>query len=109
MRHRPREAALRKVLPWLAAERPDLFNAYQQTQDERVEKAVLAAKYLASFIGHESRKGVFVGLYSVGKTTPLTEAQFLAVPAYKELRRIGQLAIAVPKAKRAGRRTSTLA
>ena len=46
MRHRPREAPLRKVLPWLAAERPDLFNAYQQTQRETVEKTVLTAKYV---------------------------------------------------------------
>jgi hypothetical protein len=45
MRHRPSEPELRKVLPWLAAERPDLFNAYQQTQrSETVEKAVLTAK-----------------------------------------------------------------
>jgi len=46
MRRRPREAPLRKVLPWLAAERPDLFNAYQQTQRETVEKTVLTAKYV---------------------------------------------------------------
>ena len=40
MRHRPFEAELQKVLPWLAAERPDVFNAYQQTQGERVENAM---------------------------------------------------------------------
>jgi hypothetical protein len=39
MRHRPHEPQLRKVLPWLAAEKPDVFNAYQQTQGEKVEKA----------------------------------------------------------------------
>jgi hypothetical protein len=90
MRHRPSEPELRKVLPWLAAERPDLFNAYQQTQrSETVEKAVLTAKYVASFIGYESGKGVFVGLYSVGKTRPLTGAQFWEEPAYKELKVFG--------------------
>lgn len=31
-RHRPMEPELNKVLPWLAAEKPDVFNAYQQTQ-----------------------------------------------------------------------------
>ena len=40
-------------------------------------------------IGYEPGKGVFVGLYSVGKTTPLTEAQFWEVPAYKELKVFG--------------------
>jgi hypothetical protein len=32
LRHRPLEPELNKVLPWLAAERLDVFNAYQQTQ-----------------------------------------------------------------------------
>jgi hypothetical protein len=31
LRHRPNEPELRKVLPWLAAEKPATFNAYQQT------------------------------------------------------------------------------
>jgi hypothetical protein len=39
LRQRPVEPQLRKVLPWLAAERPEVFNAYQQTSgsvaDER--------------------------------------------------------------------------
>ena len=50
MRHRPSERELNKVLPWLAAERPDVFNAYQQTRTERVEKAMGTAAFVASFI-----------------------------------------------------------
>ena len=38
MRHRPHEQALRKVLPWLAAEKLDLFGAYQQTQNENANQ-----------------------------------------------------------------------
>jgi hypothetical protein len=53
LRHRPSEPKFNKVFPWLAADRPDWFNAYQQTQGERVEKAMMGAAYLASFIGHE--------------------------------------------------------
>ena len=41
-RHRPHEPGLRKVLPWLAAEWPDLFNAFQQTQGEQLETAMKA-------------------------------------------------------------------
>lgn len=37
LRHRPHEPELYKVLPWLAAEKPDVFNAYQQTQGERLQ------------------------------------------------------------------------
>jgi hypothetical protein len=56
LRHRPNEPELNKILPWLAAEKPDVFNAYQQTQGERVERAMQAMKdigYVASFLGRE--------------------------------------------------------
>jgi len=89
MRHRPYEPELRRVLPWLAAERPDVFNAYQQTQGSKVEKALFAAKHVASFIGHEPGKALFVGLYSVGKSKPLTRKQFWNVPAYIEMKAFG--------------------
>ena len=35
MRHRPYEPELRKVLPWLATEKPEVFKAYQQTSEDR--------------------------------------------------------------------------
>lgn len=38
MRHRPHEPELNKVIPWLAAEKPHVYNAYQQTQGEKLEK-----------------------------------------------------------------------
>jgi len=59
LRHtpRPEDGRLRKVLSWLAAGYPDVFNAYQSTQDVKVEAEMLRAKYVASFIGLEKRKG----------------------------------------------------
>jgi hypothetical protein len=89
MRHRPYEPELRKVLPWLAAEKPDVFNAYQQTQSEKVERVMLEAKFIASFIGHEPGKALFVGLYSIGKTRPLTYNQYWEVPGYIEMKVFG--------------------
>jgi hypothetical protein len=88
-RHRPFEPELNKVLPWLAAEKPDVFNAYQQTQGEKLEKVLSSmsgAGYVASFIGLEAGKAQFVGLYRIGKSKPLTEKQFWKVPAYVELK-----------------------
>lgn len=35
LRHRPWEREFNKVFPFIAAEKPDWFNAYQQTQGER--------------------------------------------------------------------------
>lgn len=89
LRHRPTEPELRKVLPWLAAERPDVYNAYQQTQSEKLENVMLGTKYVASFIGHEAGKALFVGLYSIGKSEPMTYDQYWEVPAHIELRKFG--------------------
>lgn len=95
LRHTPVERELRKVLPWLAAEHPDIFNAYQQTQTEEVEAKILRAKYVASFIGLEKRTGsteqaaVFVGLYKVGDHRPLTHEQYWQVQANHKLKEFG--------------------
>ncbi len=91
-RHRPHEPELNKVLPWLAAEKPDVFNAYQQTQGEKLEKVMSTMKgagYVASFIGHEPGKALFVGLYSIGESKPLTREEFWKIPAYIELKTFG--------------------
>jgi len=89
LRHRPSEPQLRKVLPWLAAEKPALFNAYQQTQGEKVEKSMLRATHVASFIGHEPGKALFVGLYAITDATPLTHDEFWRVPENQALHALG--------------------
>lgn len=92
LRHRPSEPGLNKVLPWLAAEKPDVFNAYQQTQGEKLEKSMLGLSglgYVASFIAYGPGKALFVGLYMIGKTKPLTPAQYWRIPAYKEMKSFG--------------------
>ena len=89
LRHRPHEPQLRKVLPWFAAEAPEVFNAYQQTQGPRVEKAMQRASHVAAFIGHEPGKALFVGLYAIGATTPLTRDSYLQIPANVTLKTHG--------------------
>jgi hypothetical protein len=88
-RHRPNECALRKALPWLAAEDHDTFNAYQQTQTPRVENAMLKAQYVASFIGHAPGKAVFVGLYAIDGSKPVQHDKFWKLPGYQKLRALG--------------------
>jgi hypothetical protein len=88
MRHRPPEPKLNQVLPWLAAEKPDVFNAYQQTQGEKLQKVMQGLTgrgYVASFIGRESRKALFVGLYSITASRPLIYDEYWEVPANVEL------------------------
>ena len=89
LRHRPFEPNLYKALPWLAADKPEWFNAYQQTQGTRLEKAMQGAAYVASFIGHQPRKALFIGLYSIGESKPLTHAQYWKVPAYLAMKELG--------------------
>jgi len=88
-RHRPFEPELNNVLPWLASKKPDIFNAYQQTQGPKVEKAMLSTAYVASFIGREPGKAVFVGLYSIGASKPLTLTEYWQVPAHIEMKAFG--------------------
>jgi hypothetical protein len=85
-RHRPKERKLRDVLPWLVDENPELFNAYQQTQGKVVEKAMLGAKFVASFIGDKAGRAVFVGLYKVNGHKPLSYRQYWEEPLNMELK-----------------------
>jgi hypothetical protein len=89
LRHRPFEPQLRKILPWLAAEKPEVYNAYQQTQGEKLEKSMLRASHIASFIGHEPGKAVFIGVYEIHGSKPLTFEQYWNVPAYVEMKAYG--------------------
>ena len=89
LRHRPPEPELRKVLPWLAAEKPDVFNAYQQTQSENAEQAMKRAAHVAAFIGHEPGKALFVGLYAVKGYKPITPKEYWQIPVNVELKSFG--------------------
>jgi hypothetical protein len=86
LRHRPDEPQLRRVLPWLAAEHHHLFNAFQSTHGPHVQASLAKASYVASFIGHEPGRALFVGLYGVEDSTPMTFEQFWQVPEYIEMR-----------------------
>jgi len=93
LRHRPHEPELRKVLPWLAAERPNLYNVYQQTQRDKLEQLMQGLNgngHVASFIGLEPGKALFVGLYSIAGSKPLSYRQFWRVPAYIEMKSFGR-------------------
>lgn len=91
-RHRPSEPELNKALPWLAAERHELFNAYQQTFGASVEGALKRLEgvgHVASFIGHEPKKALFIGLYEIRSSRPLSKRQFWEVQAYCDLKKLG--------------------
>jgi hypothetical protein len=76
---------MRRALPWLASERPSVYNAYQSTHGPRTEAAMAKADYVASFIGHHPGRAVFVGLYQNTGSRPVTQAQCRADPDYDAL------------------------
>jgi hypothetical protein len=85
LRHRPMEPQLRKVLPWLAAKRPELYNAYQQCQSLDAEKMFMRAKHIASFVGIDAGTARFAGLYSVGGWSAISNEEYWQVPQNREL------------------------
>ena len=89
MRHRPTERELRDVLPWLAAEEPDVYNVYQETQNPAAEQALKKANILVSCIGQRSKQAVFVGVYDVRGSTPLTFDEYWNIPQNLRLRSAG--------------------
>ena len=82
-------------MPWVAAERPAVFNAYQQTQTPRVEKAMMKAKYVASFVARKSNRAMFVGLYRMNGGTTITRQECMQKPESIELVALG---MKVPRA-----------
>lgn len=89
MRHRPMEPQIRKELMWLAAENPKVYNAYQQGQFPRVERQLVQASHLASFIGHEAGHALFVGVYENGTPKKVSHSWRNRDPAYKSLMALG--------------------
>jgi hypothetical protein len=89
LRHRPTEPPLRKVLPWLAVEQPRVYNAYQQSQGLRVEKAMTRATFVASFIGHDAGKALWVGMYKNCGAKSLSYDGFWSVKENRVLNEFG--------------------
>lgn len=88
--HTPKEASLRRMLPWLAAEEPALFHAYQNNHRRGVEATVRSRRFLASFVAGPAADMIFAGLFEVAGWERWDAGRFAADPATRELwRRVG--------------------
>ena len=94
MRHRPEQPALARVLPWLADEHPDAFNAYQSTQNTKEQNQLRKASLLASFVASGVGEAVFVGMYEVNIGKRRSASDINKIPAFAKLVEFG-----FPKAK----------
>ncbi len=89
VRHVPMEKALKKVMPWLVSERPDLFLAYQRIQWKTLEQAMTRARYVASFVGQEAASATFAGIYRIGEWETLDYDGYQRFPGNSELEALG--------------------
>lgn len=89
VRHVPVEKSLKRLLPWLVVERPDLWLAYQRIQWESLEKAMTRGRTIASFIGQNSGTATFAGMYRIGTWEVLDLAGYRAFPRNSELMALG--------------------
>lgn len=89
LRHTPTTPRLRRIFPWVADRLPAVFNAYQQTQQEDVEREMKNATYVASFIGDAPSRALFIGLYQRHGQELRTPDQIRAVPAIAALEGYG--------------------
>lgn len=63
--HTPRDPRLRRLLPWIAAERVDLFEAYQSVHSPSVEATLKGRKYALSFVDIGDSTLALAGLYEI--------------------------------------------
>lgn len=89
VRHFPVEKKLRRVLPSLVEERPELWLAYQQIQWVTLEKAMTKGKHVASFIGLDPGRATFAGIYRIGPWFSLDLKDYSLFPGNLELEQLG--------------------
>lgn len=89
VRHAPIEKALKRVLPWLVVERPDLWLTYQRIQWETLEKAMTRGQFVASFIGLEPVTATFAGIYRIRGWQELDFKGYQTFPGNVELEALG--------------------
>jgi hypothetical protein len=102
LRHRPDERAFRPALVMLAGAHLELFNAYQRTQGPILEKSLLRARRVASFIGQSPGCATFVGIYNINGSTPLSFEQYWQDPVHHELGRLGMIGFTSEEAAKRG-------
>src|SRR5258708_27958128 len=86
-RHVPSAHDLQRALPWLATEKHDIYNAYQQAQKPEVT-VLRHADYLVSCVSHP-KGALFIGVYRVSGCRTMSLDEYWRIPANRELRTLG--------------------
>lgn len=89
VRHAPVEKSLKRALPWLVVDRPELWLAYQRIQWRTLEKAMTRGRYVAAFIGQEPVSATFAGISQIGASQVLDLEGYRNFPGNAELEGLG--------------------
>lgn len=88
-RHRPTAPELREQLPWMAAEQPELYNAFQSSHTVNVEAMLKQAKHVVSLIGNRPGEALFVGVFDIVGFRTISSTEFGRMKANQTLLRYG--------------------
>ena len=76
---------LRKLLPRMVADHPDLFLAYQSVHNDRASATIRNREFVAPFVPIDDRRLVFSGLFRVVSQTLKTTREIYADPRFARL------------------------
>ncbi len=89
--HTPKTPTLRRRLPWLAAERPDIFNAYQSIHSDSEGATLKTRRFLLSFVWISDGRQVFVSAYNVEGWEDWDLDRLDGAPAFAALAEMGDV------------------
>ncbi len=81
--HNTRSEPMRRLLPSMVFERPDVFDAYQSVHSGQVTATLRGRGFVASFVPVSADRMIFVGLYDVMSHDPVMTSQIYADPRFQ--------------------------
>lgn len=83
--HTTRLAPLKTMLPWLVAQRRDLFEAYESVHSSTAERTLAGRPFYASFVPCGDADMLFTGLYEICSKDFTTAKEIYSDPRFGEL------------------------
>lgn len=84
--HRPKPPHLRRMLPWIAAERPEVFDAYQSVHSRPAQATLRGRPLTLSFVTVAEGRLAFAGAFGVEVAGEQPLLEIYAAPRFEVLR-----------------------
>lgn len=83
--HTPTPPKLRRLLPVIVKDRPDLFTAYQSVHSATAERALKNRPFVASFVWQPPGRQTFAGLFRILSSEVRSTKEIYSDPRFAEL------------------------